>query len=367
MRSSLILPHIDRLPPYVTGVQPSAGGRSIKLNQNESPYPPSPQIREVLAAAAVNSLLERYPDPTCTELRSELSLLWKQPKERFFAGNGSSEIISLIMKVFVGEGGKVALPYPSFFLYESAAAGFQADCRLIPTRADMSIDVQALIDSGAKAVILVNPNAPTGLLLELDQVERLVREFPGLVVVDEAYMDYAEGRESAIPLVGGEELTNLIVLRTFSKSYGLCGARVGYACAGEVLIGALEKGKDIYNVNSLSQRLAAAVLRDQDYMEEKARAVRRTRESFVGKLLQLGFQVLPSEANFVLCSPPASAGIPASKLYKRLQERGIHVRYFERPRLEDKLRISIGTDEQMDTLVMELKELLHSSSYQGLR
>lgn len=359
MRSPLILPHIDRLPPYATGEQPPAGSHSIKLNQNESPYPPSPHVREVLAAAAEYVLLERYPDPASTELRSELSRLWGLPMEHFFVGNGSSEIISLTMKVFIGAGGKVAVPYPSFFLYESAAAGFQAEYRPIPTRHDMSIDVQALIESGAQAVILVNPNAPTGLLLGLDQVERLVREFPGLVVVDEAYMDYAEGRESAVPLVGEGGLNRLIVLRTFSKSYGLCGARVGYACAGEALIGALEKGKDIYNVNSLSQRLAAAAIRDQRYMEEKARAVRRTRVAFREKLLQLGFQVLPSEANFVLCTPPAAAGLPASKLYLCLQERGIHVRYFERPRLEDKLRISMGTDEQMETLVMVLEDLLH--------
>jgi histidinol-phosphate aminotransferase len=353
---SLILPHIERMSRYETGLAPQDKGVVLKLNQNENPYPPSPCVREALRTADADSL-RCYPDGSMAELRAALSLRYGTIPEQVFMGNGSSEIISLIMKVFVGPQASVALPDPTFGLYHTAARAQGAYTVPVPLNSRYEVDVDGLLESGAKALVLVNPNAPTGLLLEEGEVRRLVKGFPGLVVVDEAYMDFAEHALSAIPLIF--EAPNLIVLRTFSKSYGLCGARVGCCFASRELIAALEKGKDIYNINAVSARLALAALRDSSYMEQTAARIRRTRDYYTLRLAELGLEVLPSSANFLLCRVPGGEnGEHARLLYEGLAERGIYVRYFDHPVLQDKLRISVGTDEDMERLFGVVRELL---------
>jgi histidinol-phosphate aminotransferase len=355
---SVILPHIDRMQVYPLGEQPAEGSSVIKLNQNENPYPPSPLVLEALRTVTEEEI-RRYPGPGCSDLRRALAGRYGMEEEQVFCGNGSSEIISLVMKVFVGHRGTIALPDPSFSLYATAAEAYQAKCVHVPLREDFTVDTGKLSESGADAVILINPHAPTGLLMPLSEVERLAASFRGLLVIDEAYIDFSDVPDAytAISLVKRYE--NVLVVRTFSKAYALCGARIGYCFAAGRLIGALEKGRDIYNVDAVSRKLAIAALGDRDYMERSAGAIRKTRESFASELRRLGFKVLPSQTNFVLCTvPDRDTGLTAERLCRLLMERNIYVRYYGHPRLADKLRISIGTDDEMDTLLRELRGLL---------
>lgn len=281
MTQTLILPHIERLSPYPMGERPPEGIRTVKLNQNESPYPPSPLVLKALRSIGEEEL-SRYPDAVNGGLRAVLAERFGVNAERIFCGNGSSEIISLIMKVFVGAQRRVALPDPTFALYATAAAVHRAECIAVPTDSDYAISIDGLLNSGADAVVLVNPNAPTGRTLPPAEVERLVSRFPGLVIIDEAYIDFAPEGTSALPLLGRYE--NVLLLRTFSKCYALAGARVGYCFGAEPLIAALEKSKDSFNVNAVSARLAAAALQDREYAERTAAAICRTRDSFAAGL-----------------------------------------------------------------------------------
>jgi histidinol-phosphate aminotransferase len=347
------LPHIQSMEPYVPGLQPDRMLGAIKLNQNENPYPPSPNVIEALRMISAGALRD-YPDPQAMQLRTELAELAGLTKEQAFCGNGSSEIISLILQTFVGAGGTIAIPDPSFFLYQTIGAVQQAHTVLVPSQDDFSIDLEGLLRSGsqAQAAVIVNPNAPTGKLLPLDELRAFVEQFPGLVVVDEAYIDFAKPDSSAVRLI--PSCPNLLVVGTFSKAYSLCGARVGYCFGDEALISALDKTRPLYNVNAISQALALAALRDQPYKREACEKIQAVRSEFISGLLRLGFQVIPSETNFILCSPPPP--IAASELYAELLKRNIYVRYFDHPRLRNCLRITIGTADEMRLLLRILTE-----------
>lgn len=356
MTMNLILPHINQMKPYASGAQPHNASRAVKLNLNECLYPPSPHVLEVLRTVDGESL-QRYPDRLCYELREALSIHYNVSLEQTFCGNGSSEIITLLFHVFIGSQHRIAVPDPSFPLYYTVASIHQVECIKVPTRDDFSIDVDLLLASGAQAVILVNPNAPTGKVLPLSEVERLVSQFDGLVVVDEAYIDFAETGQSAIPLIN--RYSNLIVIRTFSKAYSLCGARVGYCFSNEALIAALEKGRNLFNVNAISQKLALAALQDQEYLKRTVTAARRIRDTFSAKLQNIGFNVIPSQTNFILCSPPSnSRGDEALRLYEELMRKNIYVRYFDSDRLRDYLRISVGAENEMAILFDAICEWL---------
>ncbi|MED4532605.1 histidinol-phosphate transaminase [Metabacillus fastidiosus] len=358
---TMILPHIKQIKPYVSGIQPATGNNVIQLNLNENPYAPSPNVLNVFRTIKEESL-RLYPNSQCDELRRALAGKYDVKKEQTFCGNGSSEIISLLFTVFLDRGHQIAIPDPSFALYYSIAAVHQVECLKIPVRYNFSIDTDALITAEAKAIVLVNPNAPTGLLLPPQEVERIAKHFSGLVIVDEAYIDFAEADSSIVPLI--KKYKNLIVLRTFSKAYSLCGVRVGYCFADEALISALEKGKNLYNVNFISQQLALAALLDEKHLKTTTNAVKRTRDDFIKNIRKLGFNVIQSQTNFVLCSPPAHLGRDrARKLYNQLLEKNIYVRYFEDTLLYDKLRISIGTEEEMKILYDHLKKLMESTTF----
>ncbi|WP_028563071.1 histidinol-phosphate transaminase [Paenibacillus pinihumi] len=351
-----VLPHIDKLEPYKSGAMPKDHERAIRIHLNESPYPPSPEVLAALQHTPAD-ILHCYPDPQCTELRQALADLYEVESSQVFCGNGSSELIGLLFRTLIGEQRRVAIPYPSFALYENVAASFQSEVIRMPTAEDFSIDIDQLLACNADAIVLVNPNAPTGLLLPASEVERLARGFDGLVVVDEAYMEFVETDESVIPLI--RELPNLLVMRTFSKAYALCGGRVGYVLGNSSLISAFDKGRNSYHLNTLTQRLALAALKDQQYMKSSAAAVRQTRDAFSRQLAELGFTVFPSQTNFVLCTPPADSRLTAFEWTERLMEQEIYVRYFNADRLRDKLRISIGTNEQMDRVITQLKAILN--------
>lgn len=353
---SFVLPHIRTLPRYQTGMAPRPGENAVKLNQNENPYPPSPRVREALLSADP-AALRFYPGATVEELRLALAKLHRVLPGNVFIGNGSSEVISVIMKVFVGAGGVVSLPDPTFGLYQTAAWAQGAEVHRVPLTGGFEVDVDGVVASGGQVAILVNPNAPTGLLLESGQVEELVSRFSGLVVIDEAYTDFAPAGTSAMELV--EKHTNLIVLRTFSKSYSLSGARVGYCVAAPELIAALDKGKDIYNVNALSARLALAALQDREYLRETASRIIGTRERYTRRFAGAGFRVLPSSANFLLCGVPEEGNVQeAVRLYEGLAEQGVYVRYFDHPRLRDQLRVTVGTEDEMERLWQVLESML---------
>jgi histidinol-phosphate aminotransferase len=351
---SVILPHIEQMEAYSLGERPPAGKRIIKLNQNESPYPASPRTLEALRTMSELEL-RQYPDASCQELRGKLAALHQVHEEQVFIGNGSSEIISLLLKAFVGPEGRVALPDPTFSLYHHAAASLLANAIPVPLKEDWSVDIDGLLQADAQAIIVVNPNAPTGKLLPLADIQRLLQQHTGLLVVDEAYMEFAEPASSAIPLT--LESDRVLVIRTFSKAYGLSGVRVGYCIGDAALIGALEKAKDIYNVDAIGRRLAMAAAEDQEHMKRNADSIKRTREAFSKELKKRGFRVVPSQANFVLCAPPEGVGqLRASDWHKKLQDNNIYTRYIKHPRLENYLRISIGTDQEMQQVLDILKQ-----------
>lgn len=354
---TMIRPHIQKLAAYASGAQPPEKSGAIRLNLNENPYPPSPQVKHALQTFDPERL-RRYPDAQCDELRAALAKHYGVDKNQTCCGNGSSEIISLLFSTFLEPGCRIAIPDPSFALYSSIASFHQVECIQVPTRDDFSVDVDRLLQSDAQAIVLVNPNAPTGRILAQAEVERLVSCCAGLVIIDEAYMDFSEAGVSAIPLI--ERYSNLVIVRTFSKAYSLCGARVGYCFSHEAWIAALNKGKNLYNINGFSQKLALAALQDQEYVKSRIHAVRRTRDTFSAEIRRLGFEVISSQTNFILCSPPPEWDMRAQQLYEKLMEKNIYVRYFRSHRLLDKLRISIGTDEEMAMLYDELRRLFEA-------
>ncbi|MEI7026923.1 histidinol-phosphate transaminase [Paenibacillus sp. y28] len=367
-----INPHIAAMKPYVYGWQPpsvTGGSRQrenrnqdisqpmhtsrpeLKLNANENPYPPSPRVAEVLTRLDTDRIA-LYPDAVCTALCRQIAAHHELRPEQVMVGNGSSELITFIFRAFMQPGDVVALPYPTFTLYHTAAAIQQVRFIDLPMDGDFRWNVHQPLPEEARLLVLVNPNAPTGRLLPLDELAGIIERFAGVVVIDEAYIDFADDPHvSAATLVG--RYPNLIVLRTFSKSYSLCGARIGYALAAEEFIIAMMKCKDSYNVNGISQRMAEAAFSDQAHMRRNADRIRATRSRLSWQLEELGFQVLPSQTNFVLCRPP---GGEAQELERYLAARGVYVRYFPQPRLEDKLRITVGTDAHMEEVIRLIAE-----------
>jgi histidinol-phosphate aminotransferase len=325
----------------------------IKLDQNESPYPPSDQVIQLLAGTGEH-VMRQYPDAAASALRTTIAAHYGIPADHIVIGNGSSELITALFRTFVDQERSAVMPYPTFALYQVAAEAANAAIQFIPTRDDYTVDVEALLSTNASVIALVNPNAPTGCLLSKDEIEAIIKRAPGLVCIDEAYMDFAGDEHSAIPLT--KQYGNLVVLRTFSKAYALSGARIGYAIGSPTIIKAFEKTKTIYNVSSISMALAAQAMQDQQHMRATVTAVCATRDRFISDLIDIGFQAMPSQTNFVLCTPPALTGRPAApQLVQLLAENGIAVRYFNAPRLQDKVRVSIGTDDQMEKLVTLLR------------
>lgn len=337
-----IHPRIERLQPYIAGIRPEAGTNAIKLNQNESPYPASPNVTETLRRLSPE-LLREYPDSGCMRLREALSAVHGIPAAQIICGNGSSELITLLFKTFLREGDTVAIPDPTFGLYTTVAEMAGVQVCVVPTDDEFLIDTEKLAAANPQAVILANPNAPTGLHLDASQIERLLQSYRGLVVIDEAYIHFAPEGVSVLKLI--ERYDHLLVLRTFSKAYALSGARVGFAAANERFVQAMEKGRETFSVNAVAQLAAEAALSDPEYTRMTVSRIVRTREQFCTSLSRIGWRVWPSVTNFVLAAPPH--GQSAKDFYERLLSEHIYVRYFDIPRLSDKLRISIGTDADM--------------------
>lgn len=344
------------IEPYVPGEQPK-DRRYVKLNTNENPYPPSPKVMEAIRNADLTEL-RRYPDPDCTALRRALCDLYGLAPEQVFVGNGSDEVLAFCHLAFMDEDTPAVFPDITYSFYPVYGQFFGNHCRIVPVREDFTIPLEELMqDDGT--VILTNPNAPTGIGLPLSEVKRVLEANPNhVVIVDEAYVDF--GCESAVSLIPDYE--NLLVIQTCSKSRCLAGMRVGFAFGQVHLIGALEAVKNSvnsYTLDRLALAAAQAAVEDREYLDDTCRAIAKTREKTSGKLRTMGFTVLPSQANFVFAS---HAVVSAKKIFEKLRAQGVLVRYFNKPRIDNFLRITIGTDEEMEILIDTLKCILEEEA-----
>lgn len=345
-------PVVHSLTPYTPGEQLNLPGL-VKLNTNENPYGPSPKALQAMAAA-VNDSLRLYPDPDGAALKEAIARRHGLARNQVFVGNSSDEILAHTFHALLNHELPLLLPDISYGFYPTYCQLYGINHRLVPLDAQYGIDV-ADYRQPCGAVLLANPNAPTGRALALDRIETLLRDHPDqVVVIDEAYVDF--GGASAIPLLA--RYSNLLVIQTFSKSRSLAGLRVGFAVGHAELIAGLERVKNSFNCYPLSQiALAGAVAawEDQDHFEHTRDAVITTRAALSAQLEQLGFEVLPSKANFIFARHPERDGL---QLAAALRERSILVRHFKLPRIDQFLRISIGTDAQCAQLVQALATIL---------
>ncbi len=343
--SGLLRPTIRAVAPYVPGEQPAAGRRVIKLNTNENPYPPSPAVLAALHAA-VDGTVRLYPDPAAQALRACAAQVYGVPADHILAGNGSDELLALLLRATVDPGDRVAFPVPTYSLYETLVAVQGGAAVRLEFPDDWSLPA-ALATTDARVTFLCNPNSPSGTTVATGVVASLARALSGVLVVDEAYVDFADA--DAMSLVG--RLHNVIVLRTLSKSFSLAGLRCGLAFAHPDLLAGLRTVKDSYNLNRLTQVAAEAALGDVAHMRANATRIRTTRARLTAGLTALGFVVPPSQANFVLARRP---GVDQAPVASALAARGVLVRHFAQPRLHDALRITIGSDEEIDVLLRDL-------------
>jgi histidinol-phosphate aminotransferase len=340
------------LTPYTPGEQPR-DQQYVKLNTNESPFPPSPGVLRTVAEESAR--LNLYCDPECTLLRQAAAELYGVEPKNVLPVNGSDEALYFTFLAFGDKTHPFAYPEISYGFYPVFARLTHVPAREIPLKSDFTVDVRDYL--GIKEhIVIANPNAPTGVCLSVSEIEQLVSANPDrLVVIDEAYIDF--GGESCVPLV--HQYDNLLVIQTFSKSRSLAGARLGFAIGNEELIRDLNTIKysiNPYNVNRMTQAAGVAAIRDGDYYAANAQTIIRTRERIAKALEQFGFTVLPSKANFLFA---ASNAVDGETLYRELKARGVLVRHFTKPAIQNYCRITIGTDEQMDILLSRIQEILN--------
>lgn len=349
--SRFIAPDYEALVPYTPGEQPK-DKKYVKLNTNESPFPPSPKVMEAVTGS-VNGL-NLYSDPTLSELTSAIGGALGVGAENVFCANGSDDVLAFAFMGFCGRGGEMVAPDISYSFYPVFADLFGVKLTQIPLQDDFTIDVDAYCGIG-KNIIIANPNAPTGLWLSIDEIERIVASNPdNLVIIDEAYGDFAP--ESALPLT--KKYDNLLVTCTFSKSRSLAGLRVGFGIANEAIIDDLNKFRcsfNPYNLNTLSIRAAAAAIGDKEYYDGCIAEVKAQRDAATLRLRAMGFAVQDSHSNFLFAKHESKA---AKDIYEGLKDRGVLVRYFNAPRIDGYVRISVGSKEQMDAFFEALTQVL---------
>jgi histidinol-phosphate aminotransferase len=348
-------PVVQTLTPYVPGEQPQMQ-RLVKLNTNESPYGPSPKALAAIKAQN-NEDLRLYPDPEGAALKQAIAKLHGLNPKQVFLGNGSDEVLAHIFAGLLKHNKPVHFPDITYSFYPVYCKLFGIDYKAVPLGNSFEIEI-ADYSAPNGGIIFPNPNAPTGRSIPRSEIESLLaRNKDSVVVIDEAYVDY--GTESCIPLLRGDACPeNLLIVHTLSKSRALAGLRVGFAVGHPVLIEGLERVKNSFNsypLGRLAQAGAIAAIDDQAHLEQTSKKVIQTRTKLVSELKALGFETLPSTANFIFTRHPQHAG---ATLYQALRDRGIIVRHFKLPRIEDFLRITIGTDEQSGELVATLKEIL---------
>ena len=346
---SLVRPLVKRLHPYVPGEQPKVKGL-IKLNTNENPYPPSPKVLRVIRNA-LDQRLRLYPNPAADALRERLARFHGCDVENVVVGNGSDELLALAVRCFVEPGsGVVQFFSPSYSLYPVLAATHGASSHAVPLGKDFALSSRGW-KRNVGLTLVTTPNAPSGRGYSVRELEQLCESHRGVIVLDEAYVDFA--REQALGLA--LKFPHVIVARTFSKAYSLCFLRVGYMVGHPDLIGALHKMRDSYNVNGIAQVAAVATLDDLPYYQRNFKRVIATRERLSQMLADLGFQVFPSQTNFILTKPPRHS---AKEWFEQFRARKLLVRWFNHSGLDRYLRISIGTEDETDTFVRAAKQIL---------
>jgi len=336
----LIRKSVQELHGYVPGEQMADDG-IIKLNTNENPYPPAPGVESALRGIDVDSL-RRYPNPVSAALLERIAEMHGYAASQVFVGNGSDEVLALCTRAFVEDGGTIGYFDPSYSLYPVLADIRDVDRKPVPLGDDFGWAMPECY--GADLFFLTSPNAPTGMLYPKSVIRDFCRGFEGVVVIDEAYVDFAS--ENCMELAG--EFDNVLIARSLSKSYSLAGLRVGYAVGPEPLVEALVKLKDSYNLDAVSQALALAALQDVDYMKANVARIRGTRDRLSVALEEKGYTVYPSETNFVWVRP---RGIEARELFAELKARRILVRHFEGDRTGEFIRITVGSDAEIDKLL----------------
>lgn len=340
------------IKPYVPGEQPK-DKKYIKLNTNENPYPPSPKLSQVLRETDLDTL-RLYPSPECDDLRECIGKYYGVDKKNVYVANGSDELLSWCFPAFFMGKDPILINDVTYSFYKVYAALFSVKTDIIPLNDDFSIPLEAYMGAG-RGIIIANPNAPTGQAISVKDIEEILRTNPDqVVIIDEAYVDF--GCESAVFLT--KKYENLLVVQTLSKSRSLAGLRCGFAIGSPLLIDGLARIKNSlnsYTMDRLSLLLAKAAMEDDDYFHETVNRVVKTRDRVSEKLRELGFVFADSVANFLFVTHP---DIPASVLFEKLRAQGILVRYFNLPRINQYLRITVGTDEQMDCLINVLKGML---------
>jgi histidinol-phosphate aminotransferase len=338
--------------PYIPGEQPDQS-EIIKLNTNENPYPPSPQVLKAIQQAADENL-RLYPSPTVDRLKKIISDYYSLQKDQVFIGNGSDEVLAFSFMAFFNPGEKILFPDITYSFYPVYAKLFHIDYETVPLNEDFTIPVEQFFHA-VGGVIFPNPNAPTGISLKLEKIEKIIENNPNkVVIIDEAYVDF--GCESAVKLI--HKYNNLLVIQTLSKSRSLAGLRIGYALGSKDLIVALNRIKNSFNSYTLDRLAIAgaeASFLDNQYFKETVNKIIKTREVTSQKLRKLGFEVIPSKANFLFIKHPQT---DAEKLYFMLKQHKIYVRYFKKPRIQQYLRVTIGTDEQMAIFCEKLEEII---------
>ena len=346
------------LVPYVPGEQPQ-DRRYLKLNTNESPFPPSPGV--LAAVSEESGRLNLYSDPDARALREKMAETYGVTPDRVILTNGSDEVLNFAFMAFSDEKGPLVFPDITYGFYPVFAELNRIPYTEIPVKDDLSIDPADYCGKGKKTVVIANPNAPTGRFLPLREIERIVQANPdGVVIVDEAYIDF--GGESAIPLT--DKYDNLLVVGTFSKSRSMAGARLGFGIGCPDLIrdlNTIRNSVNPYNVNRMTLAAGVAALSDAAYYRANCETVAENRDATAAELESLGFTVIPSKANFLFAKHPA---IDGKQLYLTLKERGILIRHFDKPRIRDYNRITVGTKEQMETLVASIKQILNEQGGQ---
>ena len=346
--TQFLRPSIRAMAGYTPGEQPQGEG-FVKLNTNENPYGPSPRVLTAIEAAMCGDRLRKYPDPLGTAFRQIAGRVFDVDPDAILIGNGSDDVLTIATRAFVPEGGLVVSPAPSYLLYQTLAEIQGARFQAVPYTADWQLSTPWPAPS-ANLTLVANPNSPTGTCVSLAGLERLARELRGILVVDEAYVDFADANAMSLA-----RLPNVIVTRTLSKSYGLAGLRFGFAVASPPLVGELVKVKDSYNCDVLSLAGATAALEDQEHLRTTRAKIIATRLRLIEALRRLGFNVLPSQANFVWARRPDR---PVREIFEELKRRHVLVRYMTYAGHGDGLRISVGTDAEIDRLLEELKTIV---------
>jgi len=346
------------LTPYVAGEQPLPGQKVIKLNTNENPYPPSPAIEKHIREFDP-SVLRLYPELTSKSLREAIADFYSVRPEQVFCGNGSDEVLAFSFQAFFetnDEASPIFFPDITYSFYPVYANLYGIPVEKIPLNDDFTVPVDEFCRPSG-GVAISNPNAPTTLSMPVSDIKKILESQPDrLVLIDQAYAAF--GAESCIELL--PDHPNLLIIGTLSKSHSLAGLRVGYAIASEEIIEGLQRVRDSFNsypVDTLALELATLAVRDRSWYEENTRRILATREATAAALAELGFTVLDSRANFLFARPE---GIQAGELYKKLRSEGILVRYFDKARIRDYLRITIGTDEEMTSLIYSIKAIIAS-------